>query len=311
MQRLFDPHHKPVILIVDDDNTVIMALHKTLSTIARVRFANSGVQALQMLNDDVPALLLLDIELPDVSGLCLCMQLRAVHETAELPVLFITSHTDPAMEEKVFDVGGTDFISKPLNPRVVLARVQTHLAYRKALQILSDQAYLDGLTGIDNRRSFDEQFNSEFRRAKRQNKPMSLMLMDIDEFKKYNDHFGHQAGDECLKQLASMLKSSLKRPADFVARYGGEEFAVVLPYTDEVGAEAVAKELLTAIESLKIEHAPNASHPHVTISIGYSTLPAATEQANEISEETLLQTADQGLYQAKAKGRNKAVGMRQ
>lgn len=295
---------KPGILIVDDDRTVIMALHKALSPIATVRFADSGRGALQLIQDKTPALILLDMNLPDMTGLTLCSELKAIAETADVPVLFITSQTDLSVEEKVFDVGAADFIVKPLNPRVVVARVQTHLAYRSALQLLSAQAYSDGLTGINNRRHFDEHLDKEFKRAQRQKSPITVMMIDVDEFKKFNDHYGHLAGDDCLKQLANALRACAKRPADFVARYGGEEFALILPDTDEAGAIALANELLTAIERLQIAQAPNAMRAHVTISIGLCSHLPLSEDLEDMGANALVLAADQALYQAKSNGRN-------
>ena len=292
------------ILIVDDDTTVVMTLHKVLSEIGRIRFATSGQQALVMAQEARPGLILLDIELPDISGMAVCAKLKANPETADIPVLFITSHTEQGFEEQVFDAGAADYISKPLNPRVVAARVQTHLDYRRAMQLLGEHANNDGLTGLANRRHFDEQLAKEFKRASRQGQPMTLAMIDIDEFKKFNDHFGHPAGDECIRNVSSALLSSLRRPADFVARYGGEEFALILPETDTDGAEAIMAMLLANVEQLQIKHAPGTTHESVTISIGYSVFIPGHDATPKVSKDTLLETADQALYAAKKNGRN-------
>lgn len=302
-----DLNQKPGILIVDDDPSVILALNKVLSPVSAVRFASSGAQALASIQHEAPALILLDIELPDLSGLELCAQLKAMPEYAEIPILIITGHNETGFEESVFDAGATDYIAKPLMPRVVLARTKVHLAYRRAMKLIEAQAYSDGLTGIDNRRAFDEQLRMEFKRARRQLTPLSLMMIDVDEFKKYNDHFGHQTGDECLKNIAQALKNAINRPADLVARYGGEEFAVILPDTDEVGVQVVGRELLACVESLQIEHAPEASRPHITISIGCSTLRTTESCSASEDADALLRSADRALYQAKVTGRNCCV----
>lgn len=294
----------PEILIVDDDSTVVLALRNVLRGIGQTRFAPNGAEALAMIQQSPPMLILLDVELPDISGLEICAQLKANPETTDIPVLFITSHAEPGFEEQVFDAGAADYISKPLNPRVVAARAQTHLAYRLAMQMLDTQAHTDGLTGLANRRSFDETLDEELKRARRQQLPFTVMMIDIDEFKKYNDHFGHLEGDECLRNIAGVLRDSIRRPADLIARYGGEEFALILPETDAAGGEALARTLLSNVESLGLVHAPDATHKSVTISIGYSTLEK--EQMSGLGPDvtTVVRHADDALYESKRRGRN-------
>lgn len=296
---------RPEILIVDDDNAVILALHNVLSPIGRTRFASSAAQALAMMEEALPTLILLDVEMPDMSGLELCAKLKNNAETSNIPVLFITSHIEQGFEEHVFDAGAADYIMKPLKPRVVAARVQTHLAYHNAIKMLAAQAYTDGLTGINNRRHFDRQLSVEFKRALRQQSPLTVMMIDVDEFKKFNDHFGHLDGDTCLKAVASTLRKELKRPGDFVARYGGEEFSLILPDTNAKGAELLANALLNAVRCLQLEQAPSATYPCVTVSIGYSTLNVPTDDTNTVTNTALLQLADRALYQAKEQGRDR------
>lgn len=304
MTKTSEPGDLPAILIVDDDNTVVLALRNVLRGIGQARFARSGLEALAMIQDTLPTLILLDVELPDIGGLEVCRRLKTNPKTCDIPVLFITSHTEPGFEEQVFDAGAADYISKPLNPRVVAARAQTHLAYRLAMQKLNAQAHTDGLTGLANRRSFDETLNEETRRARRQRLPLTVMMIDLDEFKKYNDYFGHLEGDECLKAIAKALKDSTQRPADLVARYGGEEFALILPDTDLRGGEVVARTLLKSVEDLGMVHAPNASHRQVTISIGFAALDLDQVSDSEQGGKLLVTAADQALYASKRRGRN-------
>jgi len=297
----------PEILIIDDDNSVVIVLHKVLQDFGRVRFAATGSQALDMIKEIRPDLILLDVELPDINGLELCLMLKENMLTSSIPVLFITSKIDTGFEEKVFDAGAADYIVKPLKPRVVAARVQTHLAYHQALVQLNKLAHTDSLSGLPNRLAFDEQLDIEFRRARRQHEPLAVVMIDIDEFKKYNDYFGHVEGDDCIRLIGRGLSKVTKRPADFVARYGGEEFALLLPNTDAKGAQTLITHLMTSIASLCIKHAPEAIYPFVTVSIGFTTLEPLCCDFDAVSPIDIVGKADKALYQSKHDGRNRAT----
>ena len=295
------------ILLVDDDSIVILSLRKMLADFGRSLFATSGRQALDIACAEIPDLILLDVEMPGMDGLEVCRALKAKPETADIPVLFITSHTETGFEEMVFAAGAADYISKPLNPAVVSARVKIHLAYHKALANLSALANKDRLTGLSNRRSFDERLGLEWRRAQRQLLPLSMLMIDIDEFKKYNDAFGHVQGDVCLQSVAANLGVDARRPGDFVARFGGEEFAMVLAETSVEGAALIAEQLLRNIEGLGLQHAPNAIRPNVTISVGYATFEPKQDGYDNPGVLDLVKAADSALYQAKRAGRNCSV----
>ncbi len=297
----------PEILIVDDDSSVVIALHKVLQDFGRIRFAVTGAQALDMIKENRPDLILLDVELPDANGIDLCLMLKENTLTSNIPVLFITSTIDTGFEEKVFDAGASDYIIKPLKPRVVAARVHTHLAYHQALVQLKKLAHTDGLSGLANRLAFDEHLDIEFRRARRQHEPLSIVMIDIDEFKKYNDHFGHVAGDDCIRLISRELNEITKRPTDVVARYGGEEFALLLPNTDKNGAQTLINHLMTAITDLSIQHAPQAIFPTVTVSVGFTTLESLSSNIGSISATEIVEIADQALYQSKHEGRNRVT----
>ncbi len=294
----------PEILIVDDDNTVIIALNKVLSKTGRIRFASNAQQAFALIEEVRPDLILLDVDLPDVNGLDICIQLKANDATKDIPVLFITSKVDAGFEEQVFDVGAADYITKPLNPRVVAARTETHLAYHRAINLLNKQASTDGLTGLANRRSFDQQLKISLKHARRQKEPLTVVMIDIDQFKKYNDHFGHLAGDECIKSIALAIHKAANRPTDVAARYGGEEFALILPHTDQQGAIVMLNKLLKTVEDLKQPHAPDAIYPQVTVSIGYSTLLPEHLPTIKLNDLAIVEVADQALYASKNNGRN-------
>lgn len=296
------------VLIIDDDPGVIVSLGKALRGLAHTVFSTSGKDALERVRAlSPPNLILLDMNLPDISGLSVCKTLKANPITTDIPVIFITSNIETGFEEMVFEAGAADYIAKPLNPRVVSARVKTQLGFRQALAQLREIATHDGLTGLHNRRCFDERFKQEWQRARRTGGTLALLIIDIDDFKKYNDHFGHLQGDVCLRTVANLLLENSQRSSDFVARYGGEEFVVLLPDTSEEGALSVAQALIAAIQQANIVHAPNASHPVVTISIGCSVNSPARSSAEHLDVNAIFEIADSALYEAKHLGRNRVV----
>ncbi|WP_226685339.1 MULTISPECIES: GGDEF domain-containing response regulator [Shewanella] len=302
MDAFMESNHN--ILIVDDDRSVIFSLNSVLSELASIRFAVNAQQAFTLIHERKPDLILLDVELPDLSGLDVCKQIKADPLTGDIPILFITSNVEAGFEENVFSAGAADYISKPLNPVVVAARTKTHLAYLDTLRQMKELAHLDSLTTLSNRLAFDEKLKTEFSRAQREGQPLSLVMIDIDEFKKFNDHFGHLAGDDCIRDIAARLKKVIKRPADLAARYGGEEFALILPNTNEAGTVSVVEKLMELIDALHIKHAPDATFPQITISAGYSTLHPEGNGFKLVNERSLIKSADDALYKAKLAGRN-------
>jgi diguanylate cyclase (GGDEF)-like protein len=197
-----------------------------------------------------------------------------------------------------------DFISKPINPKIVRARVKTHLTMKRQSDLLRQWVYIDGLTGVCNRRYFDEHLKSEWDRSARLGAPLSVALVDVDLFKRYNDHYGHQAGDECLRCVAAVMKSCLRRPTDMVARYGGEEFGLLLPDTDVAGALHLAGQIREGLLMAHIEHADSSVGPLLTVSIGLCTWTHGVVG----STAALLKAADAQLYLAKSQGRDQACG---
>lgn len=289
------------ILIVDDAPTNIELLAGALSSDYTVTFATSGPKALEMASKpEKPDLILLDIEMPDMDGYEVCRRLKAEPATRDIPVIFVTARGETDEQIRGFGVGGVDFITKPVRVPIVQARVRIHLNLKFRAELLERQASLDGLTGVPNRRRWDEVLAREWRRARRQRLPISLLMIDTDHFKQFNDRYGHGAGDDCLRRISTALNASLRRPGDFLARYGGEEFSAILTGCDAPGARAQAERMRAAVEALRIPHADSAAG-HVTVSVGCAT----GQPADDEGFAQLLAAADRALYRAKADGRNR------
>ncbi|WP_084417491.1 diguanylate cyclase [Chrysiogenes arsenatis] len=294
------------ILIVDDEPTNIEVLTRTLSQDYHIISATDGRKALQIaLSDEQPDLILLDVMMPGMSGYDICRRLKSDNRTMNIPIIFVTACDDRESEETGLELGAVDYITRPFHVPVVRARVRNHVNMQRKTMLLEKLSLIDGLTHIPNRRRFDNSYEQEWRRAMRYNKPVSLVMIDIDNFKAYNDIRGHSDGDECLRRVAEALSNVLLRGSDMVARYGGEEFIALLPDTQINGAVQVSEKLRAAVEAMEIPHPDSSVSPFVTVSIGHATcLPNF-----RISRLEFLQAADQALYSAKEAGRNQVYGM--
>jgi len=292
---------RPRILIVDDAPETLRVLGEELKGECEVLLATSAEQALQrLLSPQQPDLVLLDVVMPSMDGYQLCAQLKADAATRNIPVVFISARNEEADEAKGFSCGGVDYITKPFRMPIVKARIKTHLELKRRGDILESLSAIDGLTAVANRRRFDELLAVEWRRGQRNNLPLSLIFLDIDHFKLYNDAYGHLLGDDCLKLVARTLCGQLHRPGDFLARYGGEEFVVVLPQTDLAGVEFMAECMRAAIVALGVPHEQSPTSDVVTISLGAAT----TRPPLHSGPATLVEAADKMLYLAKKEGRN-------
>lgn len=289
------------ILIVDDAMENIQILHQALQDEHDVLFAMNGAEALQIAQNQLPDLILLDAVMPDMDGYAVCAALRASAITRDIPIIFVTALKTPEDETRALDAGAADFISKPVNAAVVRARVRTQLTVKRQSDALRELTLTDGLTGVANRRAFDEALDAEWRRCARAQVPISLIMVDIDHFKNFNDAYGHQEGDHCLQQAGAAMRRAAMRPQDLVARYGGEEFAILLPYEDVAGAEAVARKVLEEIAFMGIAHERSSTGPWVTVSMGVASLTPSEQHEPGL----LVKAADALLYQAKAGGRNR------
>jgi diguanylate cyclase (GGDEF)-like protein len=292
------------ILIVDDSSDIIQIINDILEKDYEVFFAITGKKAINIALTENPDLILLDVMMPDMNGYEVCRKLKSYKQFHHIPIIFLTAMNDIEDETKGLELGAIDYITKPFNPAIVKVRIKNHLELKRQRDILENLSSRDGLTGIANRRRFDEFLDQEWLRAKRKNTQLSLIMMDVDHFKQYNDNYGHLAGDDCLKQIASTLEKQLKRPTDLVTRYGGEEFASILPDTNNEGALHIAKQFIESISELKIPHSHSSVDDHVTISIGVATITPS----DLFFKEQLIKAADSSLYKAKEAGRNKVKG---
>lgn len=292
-------HGKPKLLVVDDQAINIQVMYRCFAGDYQVFMATDGEHALNICHSNPPDLILLDVVMPGLDGYEVCKRLKADAATSHIPVIFVTSHTDPAQETHGLSLGAIDFIAKPINPDVVRARVKTHLTLKFQSDLLRRLVFLDGLTGVFNRRYFDQQLSTEWARSTRTQSPLSLILLDVDFFKLFNDRYGHQAGDDALRLVSAALKTVLRRPADLVARYGGEEFACVLPETAYDDALVIAHELERKIRDLAVPHQSSSVADVITISVGLATRMGNAEG----DVRSLISLADNLLYKAKHTGR--------
>ncbi len=320
-----------VVLLVDDQPMVAEGIRRMLADEPDIEFhyCSDPKQALQDAVRVKATVILQDLVMPEIDGMTLVRFYRNNPATRDTPVIVLSSKDDPNIKSDAFNQGATDYLVKLPEKIELLARIRAHaksyLAQKerdqafKSLRKMQEQletmnrelahsnqelqrlSSLDGLTGVANRRQFDETLEQEWLRAQRTNMPLSLIFADIDFFKRYNDHYGHQAGDDTLKKVAGALSATVHRPADLVSRYGGEEFVMVLPDTTLEGAVTVAEKVLTCVRELNIPHENTDDLDRVTLSIGVATLsPGDKDESGK-----LVEAADKALYRAKAAGRNR------
>ena len=294
---------KEKILVIDDTPANIQMLGSLLTEDYQVIFAINGPDAIMLAEKELPDLILLDIMMPDMDGFAVCKVLKSVSVTKDIPIIFVTAMNDEYNESLGLELGAIDYITKPIVPAITKARVKNHLELKHYRDILKSMSTTDGLTGIPNRRHFDEHIAREWHRAIRYKSTLSLIIIDIDYFKAFNDQYGHMAGDICLKKVANELSIQLRRPTDIIARYGGEEFACVLPETAFESAQIIAEKMNSAISNLKIPHVKSGISEYVTISAGLSCIQPAFD--NELDK--LMEFTDTLLYKAKEEGRNRII----
>jgi diguanylate cyclase (GGDEF)-like protein len=295
----------PTVLIVDDDRMNRATLAELLQRECRVLLAKDGTSALQRVNEESDIdLILLDVSMPGMDGYEVLRRLRDEKRTADTAVIFITALTDEQDEEHGLSLGVLDYVFKPIRPVIVHARIKNHLklvAQRKELEQLATR---DSLTGLANRRHFDQVLNLACRRAARTGEPLYLAMIDVDYFKQYNDRYGHGAGDNALKEVAHVLSQIARRPYDLAARYGGEEFVLLL--SGIVEFDALLEQLRLDVLFLAIAHENSEVEKVITVSCGGIII-----EASKVHDPVqLLHRADVLLYQAKKQGRNRVVVQR-
>ena len=288
------------ILIIDDEKPDLLYLNSLLSDDYSIFVAKDGSEAIEKANELLPDLILLDILMPGMNGYEAFALLKSSEKTREIPVIFITGLSSNEDEGKGLALGAADYITKPFNEAIVKLRVGNQLRMINQMRAIERLSMMDQLTEIANRRSFDQRLDAEWRRAVRDKQPITLMMIDVDKFKVYNDTYGHQQGDVVLREIAGILTKNLKRPADFAARWGGEEFVVLLPATGAEGALTIAELIRKNVEETAIPCHDGAT-TRVTVSIGVNTkIPTQNDSIHEF-----VSKADAALYAAKEAGRNK------
>ena len=302
------------ILVAEDNLADRLIIRRHLqSMLHQVILAQDGEEAIELFKKEDPDIVLLDVRMPGMDGFATIQKIRSL-DVEWRPILFLSSHTEPDAFVAGIKAGADDYLYKPIDRSVLeakliamdrivsmrnqLIRVTAELEYEneKAKQI----ANLDGLTGLANRRFLNQLLAQEIKRAAREKQALTVIMIDIDFFKHYNDHFGHLAGDDVLRKVAKILRNSVNRAADLVSRFGGEEFCIVLPNTSSAGGREIAEELRKSVLEARIPHAKGFIAPWLTISLGVSCLIPKSDAL----VEDLIHLADQALYQAKANGRN-------
>lgn len=291
------------VLIVDDERLNRTTLAELLQPHYQVLLAKNGAMALQIAHHECQhlALLLLDVSMPGINGYEVLQQLRADPNTAHIPVIFITGQSDEAAEEYGLRLGAADYVSKPIRPAVLQARVKNQVNLFLQKRELQRLAWVDGLTGLANRRHFDASLDLSLRRSQRSGEYLGLALIDIDHFKQYNDHYGHMQGDDALRAVARTMRQHAQRAGDLAARYGGEEFAFV-SLGQQTALPQLVENFRLAVHHLAIKH-PTAPTGWLSISAGV----VVCSPTQNIGSAQLLSSADHLLYQAKAQGRNRIV----
>ncbi|PRH89703.1 diguanylate cyclase response regulator [Labrys okinawensis] len=315
-----------MVLLVDDQLMVGEAIRRALidETEIELHYCSNPLEALAVAKRVKPTVILQDLVMPNMNGLTLVRQYRADPATKAIPVIVLSTEEEATVKSEAFRIGANDYLVKLPDRIELIARIRYHSA-AYLTQIQRDEAYralrrsqqelmetnlelqrltnVDGLTGLSNRRYFDQYLDTEWRQAMRAREPISLLIIDVDHFKQYNDTYGHLAGDEVLKTVATAVRGTFQRPKDLAVRMGGEEFAVVLPQTLAGDLAFLADKVVQAIEALGLPHAASPIADKVTISVGGAThIPAGDDQP-----ERLIEAADKAMYEAKRSGRNRAA----
>jgi len=293
---------KNTLLIVDDENTNLKVLTHILGQEYTIFTAANGASAVEKAVEFLPDLILMDILMPEMDGYATLSMIKSCKTIQRIPVIFITGLDSEEDEEKGLSLEAADYITKPFSATIVKLRVRNQIQIVNQMRTIERLSMIDQLTNIPNRRSFESRLNMEWKQAVREQTPISLLIMDLDNFKCVNDTYGHQQGDIVLQKIADVFPQSFRRPCDFAARWGGEEFVVLLPNTHLDGAFQIAEKIRADIENMSIP-AADGSQIRITLSIGVSS----TVPAKEALVDAFVSNADKALYSAKESGRNKVI----
>ena len=295
---------KPVILIIDDSKANILALTHFLMDDYVVLAAKSGSAGLSIARDQTPDIILLDIVMPDMDGYQVLQELKHDNRTRIIPVIFISGLTSQEDEAKGLKYGASDYISKPFNEPIVKLRVANQIRMLEQLRKIETTSMTDSLTELPNRMGIELHFKNVWEKCQCENLELSVFMMDIDDFKKFNDEHGHLHGDYVLKHVADVLRQSIKRKTDFVGRWGGEEFLAILPNSNKEHSLEVAETIQETLKAFTRRQVDKKLPVHVTISIG---IFCETPSSEELTTEEYISRADKALYKAKQEGKDKAV----
>lgn len=291
-----------VLLVDDNANNLQIAGAVLLQQGCEVFVADSGARALEMAAAVQPELILLDLMMPGMSGLETCERLKMLDGVRDAPVVILTAAGDEKYLLDSFEVGAADYIRKPFSPAVLLARAANHIQLHRRTRELESLAHVDSLTGLPNRRAFEQRLGEDWQRGRRKNGVLGVLMLDVDYFKQYNDYYGHPQGDQALRAVAAALRGSARRVVDFCGRYGGEEFVVLTLSESNVEIEQLVARIGAAVRALNIPHEGVGEEAILTISIGY----ACVSPRDALNPPALIKAADQALYRAKANGRDRA-----
>lgn len=315
--------YRITVLLIDDQPMIAEAVRRALAGQEDItlHYCDDPTRAIRMALELRPTVILQDLVMPVVDGLTMVRFFRANESTRQVPIIVLSTKEEAEIKSRAFGFGANDYLVKLPDSIELIARIRYH-SQAYIVQKQRDEAFhaleqsqqrlaaanlelqklssLDGLTGVANRRRFDEILRQEWHRAMRHSTSLSLILLDIDYFKRFNDTYGHQSGDDCLRRVAQALEKSACRLTDTLARYGGEEFVAILPETGAKGAVNVAEQMRRCIQELRIPHKASDVDEHVTISVGVATMVPERDH----NEEDLIAAADKALYTAKESGRN-------
>lgn len=291
-----------VLLVDDNAGNLRIAGTVLLNQGCEVFVADSGARALEMAAAVQPDLILLDLMMPGMNGLETCERLKILDGVRDVPVMILTATSDEHFVVDSFALGAVDYIRKPFSPAVLLARAATHIQLYRRTRELESLAHVDSLTGLPNRRAFEQRLGEDWQRGRRNDGVLGVLMLDVDRFKQYNDYYGHPQGDQALRAVAAALQGCARRVVDFCGRYGGEEFVVLTLSDGNTEIEQLVARIGAAVRGLGIPHEGIGAGALLTVSIGY----ACVSPRDALNPPGLIKAADQALYRAKANGRDRA-----